>query len=222
MQHHTSSWTQDVVRNHHFPARRDRETIRVSQLHVRRAQVVGIFCKAPWTGVLFASAVEREELSVEDPCLRSVCATVVVGPTLSRVAVDGFHQRRGLSSLSSLPFASGSLWPFLPPLRLSPSNLAGCSCQSSSFISRFSGLWLSLQSFAAWPGRPLTKHHSPLPLPTASTSTGLGPALLYSDSTPRPPSSKTRLNWRNFDMFWRTTRCFPFAGACHQSDHVPH
>ena len=91
------------------------------------------FGKAPWTGVLFASAVAREELSVcrhivalgiEDPCLGSVCTTVVVGPALfidlsclyslpPPSQSTALHQRRGLSCLSLLPESLPAVCPLV-------------------------------------------------------------------------------------------------------------
>ena len=164
MQHHTSSWTKDV-RNHHFPAQRDREIILVSHLHIRGAQVV-TFGKAPWTSVLFASAVEREERSVcqrvvvfhtKDPCLRSVCATPRrrantlhrSHPTTATVAPDGAPSVPTAWTFFSLASASrfrrsAYFVAFLASGGTDPRTWRDCSCQSCSFLSLCSGLCLCL------------------------------------------------------------------------------
>ena len=160
VQHHASSCTQDIIRHHHFPAWRNRETIRASQLHIRGTQITTTFSKVPWTTVFFTSADEREELSIcwhfvtlhtQNPRFGSVNSAVIIsGPTPTNSCClylrSVFHcrhrrtRRLGLSCLSLLPDASGSL----PTCGLSchsgdthPQTLAGLFYVSGTLCSPF-------------------------------------------------------------------------------------
>ena len=131
------------------------------------------------------------------PCLGSDCATRrrANTPHRSHPCRRGSFGRRGLSCLWLLPVASSSL------------PICGFSCRGGtrprtwrccSFLSLLrwpSPLpWLSLQSFAAWPGRPHTKHPFP---------------LLFANGV---NIHRCRTCTAGFRLHSSTTRYFPFAG----------
>ena len=217
MQCHASSLTQHVVRHHHFPSflnctftgHKSRPPSAKFRGQVCSSQALSSGRNSASTGLSFPSTL-RTHVSLVSSLLFSSSEQSPQIHASSITSVSSTDATSAVDGVDFLVFRICQALPAVFPLVTFLATMAALAFKLgwSVLVSRGT-LCLSL-AFAAWLGRPHTKHPFPLPLPlpTPSTSIGVTLALLGFDSTPRPSLSKIRASWRNSDMFCRTTRYF--------------